>query len=74
MTGKRVEFTEAQWNLLRWIRDDLFADDANLHGAARPLYRKGLIGAMPVEGSDAAVEALFITDEGREALREHDGN
>lgn len=51
------------------VKTGAITDDANLHGGqlehARLAYKQGLINAWPVEGSDAAVEALSITDVGR---------
>lgn len=51
------------------VKTGAITDDANLHGDqlehARHAYKEGLINAVSVEGSDAAVEALSITVAGR---------
>lgn len=59
-------------DMLAAIRNDPGYDDSNLRPAeqeiARRLLRKGLIDGVPVEGSDAAVDGLFLTDVGNLAL------
>ena len=58
--------------LLQRIHSGAVTDDANLSEAdraiARRLYCEGLIWALPVEGSDAPVEALGLTETGRAYL------
>ena len=57
---------------LERVKTGALTDDANLHGSqlelARRAYREGLIHAWPIEGSDAPVEALAITESGRNWL------
>lgn len=59
-------------DMMAEIRSDPVFDDSDLSpvrsGIARRLYRKGFIGGTPVEGSDAAVDHLFLTDIGQLAL------
>ncbi len=59
-------------DLMVEINADPAYDDANhspeTRESARLLYRRGLIGGQPVEGSDAAVDHLWLTDLGRLAL------
>ena len=66
------ELTEMERNLLIDIAGTPGFDDANLHGerqeAATRLWRLKLISAMPVEGSDASVEALSVTTAGQNEL------
>lgn len=61
-----------QLDLMAAINADPSYDDANFSPAAqelaRRLYRSGLIEGAPVEGSDTAVDHLFLTDVGRLAL------
>ena len=63
---------QMQLDLMAAINADPSYDDANFSPAAqelaRRLYRSGLIEGVPVEGSDAAVEHLFLTDVGKLAL------
>ncbi len=55
-------------SMLRRINSGAVSDDANLSEAdqatARQLYQEGLIWAVPLEGSDATVEALGLTEAG----------
>ena len=64
--------TPEQLGVLKDIASDPFYDDANgargLVRVRRWLYRQGYIGAIPVEGSDAPVEHLFLTAKGTEVL------
>lgn len=59
--------------LLQKIDQGKVTDDANLFGsqaeAARNLYKRGLIAAAMIEGSDAPVEALWITEKGKAFLK-----
>ena len=59
-------------DMLGRIQADPTYDDANHNGAERVtagrLFRSDLIEATPVEGSDVAVNHLFLTDVGRLAL------
>lgn len=59
-------------DLMAAINAEPSYDDANFSRAAqklaRSLYRSGLIEGVPVEGSDDAVEHLFLTDVGKLAL------
>ncbi len=59
-------------DLFRLIAAGRITDDANLDRhqirATRRLYRAGLIDAVPVEGSDAAVDGLSLSEMGRRYL------
>lgn len=59
--------------LLRLIDQGKITDDANLFGprqeAARNLFKKGYIEAAMIEGSDAPVEALWLTEKGKDYLK-----
>ena len=59
--------------LLQKVDQGKITDDANLFGsqaeAARNLYKRGHIGAGMIVGSDAPVEALWITKKGKAVLR-----
>ena len=63
--------------LLRLIDQGKVADDANLVGArqkaAQNLFKCGYINACFIEGSDAPVEALWITDKGKAVLARRKG-
>jgi len=58
--------------LLKAIAADKTYDDANHNDSqrrsARYLYNQELISATPIEGSDANVEVLEITEKGKERL------
>jgi len=58
--------------LLRAIAASKAYDDANHNDSerrsARYLYNQELISACPLEGSDANVEVLEITEKGKERL------
>lgn len=62
--------------LLRAVASGSVDDDANLDTkdkkAARRLYKLGLLAAAPVEGSDAPVDALAITEVGVLVLKSLD--
>lgn len=70
------KLTEEDWEMLRRISKDIAFDDANLSRheilITRRLLTRGLIDACPVEGSDAAVDALWVTQAGREVLGEQE--
>ena len=59
-------------DMMAEIRNDPAFDDSNLTPAkseiARRLFKKGLIDGRPVEGSDANVDNLFLTQVGQLAL------
>ncbi len=61
-----------QLDLMAKINADPAYDDSNHSDETRrislKLFRSGLIDGTPVEGSDAAVDHLFLTDVGRLAL------
>ncbi len=63
-----------QLEVLKDIAGDPFYDDANgsraLVRIRRWLFRHGFIDGIPVEGSDAPVEHLFLTAKGKEALNQ----
>ena len=68
----KEEQLELELDILKEIAKDSSYDDANLHGerqkAATRLWRKGLIKAYNVEGSDAPVEALRLSEKGKAFL------
>lgn len=59
-------------DVLRNIATGKIADDANLNDSerrsARYLYQNGYINAYPVEGADASIEVLSITEKGKRIL------
>ena len=61
-----------QLDLMAKINADPAYDDSDHSDETRriamTLFRSGLIKGMPVEGSDAAVDHLFLTDVGKLAL------
>lgn len=67
-----MAIAQNELNLMAAINADPSYDDANFSPAAqklaRRLYRSGLIEGVAVEGSDDAVEHLFLTDVGKLAL------
>ncbi len=67
-----MAIAQNELDLMAAINADPSYDDANFSPAAqeiaRRLHRKGLIEGAPVEGSDAAVDHLFLTDMGKLAL------
>ena len=64
--------TLEQFTVLADIADVPFYDDANgsreLSKVRRWLFRHGYIDGIPIAGSDANVEQLFVTKKGRAAL------
>lgn len=67
-----IDNADQMRDFLTLVNTGAIIDDANLGGlvanTARRAYKLGLIDAMPVEGSDANVDALRITDVGRAYL------
>lgn len=68
-----MAIAENELEMMARINAEPHYDDANHTPAeqelARRLYRKGMIEGAPVEGSDAAVDHLFLTDIGQLALK-----
>ena len=71
------QLTKIEVDLMVDIFNDPTFDDANLHGerqeAARSLYNKKLINAVPIQDSDAGVEALSLTEYGSRVLDHRTG-
>lgn len=70
--AKKEDLCLGDIELLRDISTGKIDDDSNLNDSqrrsARFLYNSGLIKACPLEGVDANIEALFISQKGKEML------
>ena len=70
----KIYLCQGDIDLLKAIANRKITDDANLNDSearsARYLYNQDLIGATPLEGSDAGIEVLEITPKGEEKLKD----